>query len=670
MRRGALVAVGLTLGLAPGARADLAASVDPFVGTAPRGDPSIRHGGGAGATVPGAAVPFGLVQLSPETWPARAAFGAGYAYADRHLRGFSPTHVSGAGCAVFGDVPLLPLARAVTRPPAGATLPRFTHAGEHASPGRYAVTAAGVRTEVTATARTGRLRIRFPRGRPATLLVDAGGSQDADDTATVRIDPRRRAVAATATGGRFCGRANRYRVSVVVRLDRTPIAWGTWQAGRAIRRGATRAAERRAATGARTVPGAPPQPPPRGARAGAMLRFAPGSTVEARIGVSFVDLAGARRNLAAEAPAARSFATTARAARAAWNRALARVRVGGGTRAGRTTFASALYHALLHPNMVGDADGRYPGLDGRVHRARGWAPRTTIAGWDIYRTQFPLLALAYDEQARDVVRSLVAGAAQSPGGCLPRWTVAGADTRVMVGEPTAILIAEAHAFGVPGVDWPRALDAALRTVGPACRAADDRAADPGRDGSASVALERATADFAVARMARALHRDAEAAPLEARAGAWRDLAVWDADPASTAGLVESTAAQYAWAVPQDVAGLAAAMGGREAALARLDATDTVGALGNEPGFLLPWISAMLGRPAATDDAVRRALTTSFSPTPGGLPGNDDTGALSAWFVLAALGRYPAVPGTAVFVRTRPLFARARVHTRDGVLALG
>jgi predicted alpha-1,2-mannosidase len=686
MRRGAaatvLTAAALGLVAAPVARADPAAAVDPFVGTGARA-PDIRHGGGAGATLPGAATPFGLVQLSPETLPARAAFGAGYAWADDHIRGFSPTHVSGTGCAVLGDVPVLPLARAVTRPPSPDRLPRFDHARESATPGRYDVvldpgTPAAIRVALTATTRTGWLRVRFPRGRPATLLLDAGGSQEADDAARVRIDPRRREVIAQATGGRFCGRDDRHRVTVVARLGRAPLRWGTWQGGAAIRPGRRAAAQRRAATGGRTVPGGLPLAPPRGARAGAMLRFAPGATVEVRLGVSFVDEAGARANLAAEAPPRRTFAATARAARRAWNRALDHVRVAGGTRAQRIMLSTSLYHALLHPNVAGDADGRYPGLDGRVHRARGWTPRTTIAGWDAYRTQFPLLALLYPAHARDVLRSLLQGARQA-GGCLPRWTVAGADARVMVGDPGAVLLAEGRALGVGGVDWRAALAAAVRTVGPACRAADDRAADPARDGAASVALERATADFAVGELARSLGRDDLGAPLRARAGAaWRALDLPTAPPRSTAGLVEGSAAQYAWAVPFDVAGLAAAMGGRAAALARLDAllarldggpATAVADIGNEPSLLAPWLYDALGRPAATQAAVRRALLTAFAPTPGGLPGNDDAGALSAWWVLGALGLYPAIPGTDVLLLGSPLFPRAELRTGDATVVI-
>jgi predicted alpha-1,2-mannosidase len=642
-------------GVAPAAHALPVSAVNPFVGTAST-DPDITRGGGAGATVPGAAVPFGLVQMSPETAPADEAFGAGYAWKDSRIRGFSPTHISGTGCAVFGDVPVLPVAGAATRP----TTSRFSHAHESASPGAYDVvlepgTPRAVGVRLTATERVGVLRMAFPRGRPATVLVDAGGSQTGDDRASVRVDPSRGEVVASAESGRFCGRDNRYRVSTVLRFSGArPQAFGTWSGSGAAKAGSRAAADARPATGSRPVPGGFPTTPVHGAQAGAYLRFAPGATVEVRIGVSFVDAAGARRNLDAEAGASRSFSALRAAARATWQRALDRVRVAGGTAAQRATLATALYHALLHPNLVGDADGRYPGLDGKVHTATGYRPRSTIAGWDAYRTQFPLLSMVFPEQARDVVRSLLAGAREQ-GGCLPDWTVAGADTHVMVGEPGAILLAEARAFGVGGATAQQALAAATAATTPPCRADADLTA-----GAAAVTLERATADAAVARLGGTVP------PTDWRAVATTLAA---ADPASAAGLVEGSAAQYLWAPAAfDLPALTALLGGPANAAGRLAETLTrldagpfspFADLGNEPSFALPWIGSRLGRPDLTQPVVARALAR-FAPTPAGLPGNDDAGALSSWFVLSALGLYPATPGDDRLQRAAPLFPRVRL----------
>jgi predicted alpha-1,2-mannosidase len=631
MRRLALIAASAVL-LVPGAaRAAAMGDVDPLIGTGAR-EPDIQRGGGAGATVPGAATPFGLVQMSPETAPALNAFGSGYDVTDAALRGFSPTHVSGTGCAAFGDVPVLPLARAASAPP--VRRPSFSHASESASAGAYAVTAGGVRVALTATPRVGVMRMTFPRGRPATVLIDAGGSQNGASRAGVRIDPARGEVVATARSGRFCGaRADAYDIAVVARFSAAPRAWGAWEraAGSAggerdpvrVRAGARSAADVHPASGRRFVPGGLPAAPVRGARAGAYLRFAPGATVEVRLGVSLVDARGARANLAAEAPPRRSFAALRARARAAWATQLARV---PGGPAG-PVFATALYHALLHPNLIADVDGRYPGPDGAPRRAHGWAPRSTISGWDAYRTQFPLLLMYYPEQARDVVRTLTRQA------CAPRWTIAGRDADVMVGEPGAIMLAEALAFRLTGIDRARTLAVARRTLAAPCRSSDG--------GDAGI-LERAIADDAVGRVAgddvlRARARAAVAA-----------LRLPDRDPAATAGLVEGSAAQYAFAAPFALDGATPERLTRT--LARLDGGpfDPFAGIGNEVSFAIPWVGSAIGRPDITADAVRRAMAL-FSPTPQGLPGNDDAGALSAWYVFAALGRYPLVPGTDVLV---------------------
>jgi putative alpha-1,2-mannosidase len=562
----ATASLAIVAALLPGAaRAADAADVAPLIGTGAR-EANIQRGGGAGATVPGAAVPFGLVQMSPETAPALAAFGAGYTYDDTRIRGFSPTHVSGTGCATFGDVPILPLARAASAPP--ARRPTFSHASESASAGAYSVTVGGVRVALTATARVGLLRMTFPRGRAATVLVDAGGSQTGDDRATVRVDPARGEVVATARSGRFCGATNTYDVHVVARFSAKPRAWGVWERARdaaaagedarlragaavdggdplragaaagedarlragaaadgdarlRVRAGGRRASDARKATGRRFVPGGWPAEPIRGAKAGAYVRFEPGSTVEVRVGVSLTSVAGARRNLAAEAPPRTSFAALRKRARAAWAKQLARVDGPPGR-----VFATALYRALQHPNVIADVDPR-----------RGWEPRSTISGWDIYRTQFPLLSMYYPEQARDVVRTL------TRTGCAPRWAIGGVDADVMVGEPGAILLAEALAFRVPGIDRARALSVARRTLEPPCRSTD---------GGDSGILERAIADDAVGRVAGdpALRARASAAV--------RGLQLFARDPADTTGLVEGSAAQYAFGAPFELAGATAA----------------------------------------------------------------------------------------------------------------
>jgi len=395
-------ALALALAAAPAGAAaredsDPARFVDPFVGTA-RGAPGFATGGGAGATFPGAVVPFGMVQLSPDTSPGTDNFAGGYSYRDRRLRGFGLTHFSGAGCAVFQDVPILPTPLRLTGSPvdAGSSdlderyLPAFAHNREWASPGSYRVilspgTRRRVAVDLTATTRTGAARFQFPATRTATVLFNAGGSAKANGEAAVRIDPARREVDGMAESGRFCHQADSYRVYFAARFDRPFRAYGTW------RRQALRPRSRRSSDRSSVPIRLARVPVPasvarardsRGtAQAGAYATFDAGRrrTVEVRIGVSFTSVAEARRNLRAEA-SWRSFGALRARARASWNAALRRLTVAGGSRTNLRLFYTALYHALLHPNVVGDADGAYRGMDGRRHRDRGRVAYANVSG--------------------------------------------------------------------------------------------------------------------------------------------------------------------------------------------------------------------------------------------------------------------------------------------------
>jgi predicted alpha-1,2-mannosidase len=734
-RRAATGAAALALLAAPAGAAaagDSLRAVDPLVGTAP-GAPDFGTGGGAGATFPGAVVPFGMVQFSPDTLPGTANYAGGYSFRDGALRGFGLTHFSGAGCALFQDVPFLPTVTTVGRSPAAPRssdlrpeyVPRFRHDREQAAPGDYRVvldpgTPRAVAAEVSATTRTGAARFTYPATRAATMLVNAGGSAMANGEAAVRVDPTRREVIGMAESGRFCFQPARYRVYFAARFDRPFAAYGTWRR-QAVARGSRRATDRSAnPTNYKPIPGGPaalPGNPSTTAQAGAYVTFEARRrrTVELRVGVSFTSIAGARANLRAEG-AGRGFVAIRRAAQARWRRLLARATVTGGRRADRASFYTALYHALLHPNVVSDADGRYRGMDGRVHRARGFAKHGNLSGWDVYRGQQQLVAMLEPPRAAAIVRSLLAGAHES--GCLPRWPVVAAQTNVMVGDPSAAIIASAHALGVRGFDARAALRVAVRGATRVCHTAngdyterealaeylrlgyvphdldvDANAHTVGaRDrpwGTAATTLEYAVADAAIAQLAARLGERHTAAALRRRAGGWRRLV----EPrlrtivprfadgrflapfvsAGGNGFVEGNGAQYAWLVPHDPAGLAASMGGRSAARARLDRFFTLlnagpawpfAFLGNEPGLGTPWLYDWLGAPWKTQRVVRRALLELYRPTPGGLPGNDDGGAMSAWWVLGALGLYPAVPGADVLALGSPLFERATLRLGD------
>ena len=616
-----LVCAGI-LGLAAPAAAEPA---DPFVGTGGTRPWS------SGNTTPAATVPFGMVQLGPDTAGDSAS---GYDAASTDVRGFSPTHLSGAGCRAFGDAPVLPVAGAVPDDPATATAP-LDKASERAAPGRWTATVGGVGVDLAATTRAGLLRFAYPAGEDALALVKADGSLAGTSAARVSF-PSEREVAVRARSGGFCGSDNSYVVHVLYRFDHPFTARGRWDGG-------------------------------------AWVGFGDQRVVRAQVAVSFVDGRGARRNLDRSAPGW-SVDRLADAAAATWDTELDRVAVTGGDPAERDRLRTAVYHSFLHPTPVSDADGRYPGFDGRVHRLPpGEVQLSSISGWDVYRTQLPLLAWLRPDVASQVVRSLLRDARQ--GGAFPRWPVVAEDSHVMDGDPAGPIAAGAWAFGARDFPVDEVVDRLARQ--PREGRADYRRRG-WVPGNGSATLEYAAADFAISRLAAAAGRPGVAARFREGSGSWRTLhdgdllRSRDADGAFVdGGFEEGHALQYTFGgVPQD---MAAVLGEVGATTARLDDFFTeldAGAgprawLGNQPSLLTPWTYQWLGHPARTQDVVDRARSELWGDGPEGLPGNDDLGALSAWYVWASIGLYPLTPGTPNLAVGAPAFDTVTLRPRSG-----
>ena len=704
--------------------ASFAGHVDPFAGTA-----GGAHSFGRGHTFPGATVPFGMVQWSPDTTTAQGRPG-GYSYRDRHLTGFSLTHLSGAGCSLYGDFPFLPTTEPIRSSPQspggrlkGRFQPGFSHAHEAARPGYYSVRLNPVRggsidAALTATTRTGMARFSFPAGPHAGVLIDAGGSAQPDDFAEVNLDPGAREISGTASSGLFCGQRPRYRVYFAAVFNRPFQRYGAWEGSRLRRSATTASATRTPAVHPRST-----------AAAGAYASFDTrrNQMVLVRVGVSFVSVEDARLNLAAENPG-RPFRRVAAAARRSWNASLGGIRVSGGSSARQASFYTALYHVFMAPRTFSDVNGDYLGMDDRVHNAGGHIQYADFSGWDIYRSEIQLLAMLTPRRTGDMIRSLLADAEQS--GCLPRWPYANGQSMTMVGDPADPIIASAAAFGAAGFDRERALRAMVRGASEPCRSAngeyverqglagylahgyvpfdiDTRTrnansiyGDPESVwGSAATSLEYYLDDFSIAQFAaRSLHDRSTYARFMRRSAWWRRLY----EPASETieprfadgsfphpyssltgpGFVEGDSAQYTWMVPQDPAGLIRRMGGRARAAARLGRflrelnggrggiRSDHALLGNEPTLQTPWLYDWMGRPYRTQQAVRRGLAL-YSPTPAGYPGNDDLGTLSAWYVFGALGLYPEIPGVGVLALSTPLFASAEIrlpHARRALLS--
>ncbi|WP_084743306.1 GH92 family glycosyl hydrolase [Amycolatopsis australiensis] len=705
----AFLTLAVTAAVAPAVPAAAATSTDyakwvnPFVGTRP-GGADHGTGGGAGNTFPGAVVPFGMVQWSPDTVKSQPG---GYFYDDNALTGFSLTHLSGAGCSTYEDIPFIPYVGEVTTSP--ATDPahytsKFSHTNEHATAGAYDVTLdSGAKVELSATQRTGSARLTYPAGASSTLLINTSGSVNGTDDASITIG--KDTISGWATSGRFCGAQNSYRVYFSAKFDTPFESIGTWKngavtPGKAAETGGAKAKVAQPngvdASIARPAKVAPQDTTVSGPGSGGYVTFANlnGAQVNVQVGLSFVSVDGAKANLKAE-NTGKSFGTVAADARKAWNAQLGKIAVTGGSDEHLTTFYTSLYHALIQPNVFSDVNGQYIGFDGRIHTAdKGHAMYTNFSGWDIYRSEIPLLATIAPHETSDIVRSMMAYAEQ--GGSWDRWTVANDYTGVMNGDPYHIIVSSAYAFGARDFDAQKAL---LLMIKGATQPTQGYTERPGLQdyqtlgyvpGAGADTLEYTSADFAIAQFAKRLGDSGTYTTFMKRAQYWQNLynpgtghlQPRNADgsfsgtynPASSQGWVEGNGAQYDWMVPYDLGGLVTAFGGNTAVQSRLDTFFTqlnagtqlpYAFMGNEPNSNAPWVYSYAGAPAKTQAIVRRSMNELYNPRPEGLIGNDDLGQMSSWYVWAALGIYPEIPGRAEFVLNTPLFGKAVLTTGAG-----
>jgi predicted alpha-1,2-mannosidase len=667
----------------PAWRADsVARFVDPFIGT---------HGDGN--VFPGATVPWGMASASPHTrQPSPGDYittghiaGAGYIDDDPEIHGLGLTHLSGAGCPDLGA----PVVAAVTGALPTVDFERYgaTRTNERAWPGYWAadLVEPAIRVEATATARGGAFRF-FARKDDPTILVDASRSLSwYDGDGGVRVVSRRELEGWSQTGG-FCVQPNHQKVYFVARFDHDAAAAGTWKDD--------------VPSDAQQADGV----------VGGWFRFpvSSGRTVELAVGVSYVSIDGARANLEAEL-AGKRFDEVRVAAQDAWEAALGRVRVDGGSAADRSVFYTALYHALLQPSLASDVDGSHQrfGGGGMTVDVDADHPRYHVFGlWDTYRTVHPLLALVYPETQRAMARSLVDMTIEA--GAPPMWELAGWEVQMMVGDPADIVLADAAQKGLLDLDrarlaWPILQAAALdvsdkphRPGNASYRALGYVPIDEQASvwGPVSTTLEYALADDALGRLGAALGVTVDPA-LAAGASSWKNLidpttqlfrprhadGSWldpfDPDAVEGShmqpmsggpGFVEGTAWNYAFFVPHAVAAHAAATGGDDAYVARLQSlfdSDRF-AMWNEPDIAFPYLfTHFAGQGWRTAAAVNAARARYYTTAHDGIPGNDDTGAMSAWYVWSALGLYPDVPDGDDYAIGTPLFDRATLTLPGG-----
>ena len=677
------------------------ALVDPFIGTGPDGH-----------TFPGATVPFGMVQLSPDTQikPFKQSYkwASGYRYEDTTILGFSHTHFSGSGHSDLGDVLVQPISGEVRLEPGESDKPesgyrsRFSHDKEHAEPGYYAVDLLdyNIHAELTATARVGVHRYTYPAGKQASVLLDLRSSiyNYAGKVLWSRLRIREDG---TVTGmretrgwapGRQLYFAIRFSQPVETHslYDREPLPVEY----HGFKTPGTTAENTQAMEGRGLI---------------AVFGFkAPTQPLVVKVALSPVSEENAIANMDAEV-ADFDFDKVHAAATAAWEKEFARIDIKAAPAMEKNLY-TALYHALQSPNLSMDADGSYRGPDNQVHHAANFHFVSNLSLWDTFRAEQPLMTILEPEaRTSDLVNSLLASRRESQFGILPIWQEQGIETWCMIGYHAVPEIADATMKGIGGFDREEALRAVVASAsyGPYGSLADYMRLGyvpvDHDDEAASKTVEYAFDDWTIARMATKLKNQEVAGTFTKRAENWRNnFNVQDGfveprfasgayrvpfEPAKAgagSGFTEGNSWQYSWFQPHDEQGLIDLLGGNTQLIAKLDAMfdakvdphqyadveDISGMIGqyihgNEPSHHLAYLYVYAHAPARTQERLKQIVESQYRPAPDGLVGNDDLGQMSAWLLFTAMGFYPVAPGSNEYVIGRPFVDEATLHLPNG-----
>ena len=678
----------------------LVGRVNPMIGAST----SIDYG--EGKTFPGAATPFGLVQLSPDTITG-GDNGSGYSHEHTSIEGFSFTHLSGVGWyGDLGNFLVMPTTGPLktergVRGAEDGYRSRFRHETEVAEAGYYAVTLDDykVRAEATVEPHAGILRFTFPKSERARVQIDLArriGGTSTRQYVKVLDDH-------TITGWMKCppegggwgngeGKAN-YTVYFYAQFSKPITQCGVWSAE--IPAGWSRKREdveseryRKIVAAATLLEGCREK---EGDHLGFYSEFATAEGEQALIkaGISFVSGEGAKQNLEHDIPGW-DFERARAQALLLWEKAFAGVAVKGGSGAQREAFATALYHAMLDPRAYSDVNGNYTGADRRPHRAENFTYRTVFSGWDVFRSQYPLLTLIRPDVVNDTVNSLMQQAELSGNGYLARWEIVAAESGCMIGDPAVSVFAEAYRKGIRGYDVGKAYELCRQTV--------DLTRDNGNHrkeyqeigfvpGSVSITLENAYFDYCAGRFAEALGRTNDAQRLMQRSLNYRNIydpsvgnmrakkadgswTRWEGATKQGQGCVESNPYQQGWFAPQDVPGLIDLMG-RDHFLPYLTEFFEKTPLtfkwndycnhANEPVHHTAYLFAYAGKPWLSQKWSRTIMDHAYGTGVKGLCGNEDVGQMSAWYILSAIGFHPVSPVDGIYIIGSPLFDEATIR---------
>lgn len=678
MKRLLVSSLVLLVSLAP---AEMVDYVNPFIGAAsdvPLGPENIH---GFGKCFPGVATPGGMVQLSPDTTTTNDN-GSGYSWHHPTLEGFSFLHMSGVGWyGEFGNFQVMPTvgAREFDREKACAPL---DHKLEVAKAGYYSVQLPryGVKTELTCAPRAGIIRFTYPQSDCARLQIDLGR----------RVGQKQRWLAHSE---QFVRRVNDTTIEGYMRCPCADGGWGRGDGGVSytvyFSCEFSRPLEKWGAA-EKLAPLADNQPEYRGTNLVFFTEFATAANEQVlmRAGFSFVDVDGARRNLANDIPDF-NFERVRIAARQLWQNAFNCIDVEGGSEKERIIFATALYHSLIDPRMIADVDGRYRNAVGEVCQSGKFVQRTVFSGWDVFRSEFPLLTIIRPDIVRDTICSMMEVMDCGARNTLPVWDIFGCKSSCMIGNPLIPVITDAYEKGIRGFDAEHALELSLRSN---VLRGNYNGAGKLLYRDLSSALEYAYDDWCAGRLAQLLGKDDVAATMFARAqcytnywsseanwmrsrnrdGSWYK---WEGRTKHGQGCVESNPYQQGWFVPHDIEGLIRLMGGRDKFTDELEQFfektrpdflwNDYYNHSNEPVHNVPFMFAFSSRPYLVQKWTRRICNQAYGTDVFGLVGNDDVGQMSAWYVLTSIGIHPVCPGDGRWILTSPLFTRVTLRLPNG-----
>lgn len=634
-------------------------------------------------------MPFGMVQLSPDT----EDHGYGYHYDQDQVHGFSMTHMSGVGCANEGDVFFMPTTGpVVTRVEDMQSF--YTHKLETAAPGYYQVHLVQweINAELSATDRTGIARFTFPAGQVANILVPISHTLDNVTGAEIHVTGDRQ-IEGFVEDSVFCGGHRTYKVYFVMTFDRPFTSFGTWSGTKYDGPGTVAPGSRSASQSTHDAS--------TGAYASWSKQSQP-QTITARISISYVDPEGAENNLKAESTG-KDFSQIRDAAFEAWNRELSVIDVSGGSADRRKIFYTALYHCLMIPSIFNDADGRYIGFDDKIHHVDpGHLLYANYSGWDIYRSEIPLLAMIEPRRMQDMAQSIVLMYQQ--GGWIDRWPQVNRYTNVMAGSPLTVALANAWLDGLHGFDIKTAWEGMYKDATQAPPPHQPYVGEQGIEwinkvhyvpddkvsyGSVSQLQEDAIAYASLYRLAVSLGKTDEAKNLYDRALYLRNLfnpedrffrprnadGQWvpNFNPAENwHGFIEGTGWHYQWLAPSDMAWLVNAVG-RDLFNQRLTEFFNYKIPAwyvqyynpyNETDLEAPFEFNFSGEPWQSQRVVRRVLDENYTDKPYGVPGNDDCGEMSSWAVLSMMGIYSIDPASLAYELVAPDFPKITVHLQQ------